>query len=688
MKSALDSRPELRDDLTIVRREERGQVQFVVKEPDAQKYFQFGESEVGLMRLMDGRRTPSEIDEAAGRELGIRPGAGRIADFAHRLKRLGLVERTPAERNLMLMERLRARRKVRAGGRVEGSLLRLRVPLGDPDALFERWVDRLHWLWSPWFVAGSVVLFLVYVAVLAVRWDAVVAGTAGMYTLSGFGLSDWILFYGIFLLVGAIHELGHGLTTKWFGGEVHQIGAMLLYFSPALFCNTNDAWTFERRSERLWVTFAGPWVQLIIAGLAGIAWMLTQPDTFVHRLAFLTVLVGGVSSVLANFNPLLPLDGYYALSDWLEVPNLRGNAFEYWQRLFKRYLLQMDVVLPDVTPRERRIYLIYGGLALLYSVVVAVLSLLWLVLVLGRFIGPWIWLIVAVVGVRALAGASGRIRQLTRAAATTWRARLLARPRVAAGVGGGVLVALLLLLAPWTFRADGRFVVESVPRVQVRTQADGLVDRVHVRQGDRVRRGEILASLWNPETEERVVALTGEVRRRRAEAARARAAGDRSRVAAAEARLRELEEELRVARARRRSLEVRAPVDGVVLSAHLEERRGERAREGDLLMEMAAPARRLARVRVPLKEAGRLAEGQQVGLKLSSRPGLTFRSRVAGVAPAAEGSTLELEASIPAGEWRPAPGMTGRAKVVTRRGTVAEALLHRLRQTLRLDLWL
>ena len=395
MTSALEARPKLRDDIKIVRRETHGQVHYIVKQPLEGKYYQFGEVEVGLMRLMDGERTPEGIADAADSTLGVRPPAGQIADFAQKLKRMGIVERTQAEQHLMLMEHLRTQRRIRARGRTQGSILRLRFSIGDPDRLFEWIVARIRWAWSPPFVIASLGLFAVYFFIIVTRRQELWDGMVGLFTLSGFGVWDWILLYVAFLAIAIPHELGHGLTTKYFGGEVHEIGAMLFYFNPALFCNTSDAWTFERRSHRLWVTAAGPWIQLMLAALAGIVWVTTEPDTFINTFAFLTFLVGGVASVLGNMNPLLPLDGYYALSDWLEVPSLRPRAFEYWNWIGKRLMLGLDVAEPAVTPRERRIFIIYGGLALLYTVFVTVISFIWLIAVLGRFLGPWVWAILA-----------------------------------------------------------------------------------------------------------------------------------------------------------------------------------------------------------------------------------------------------------------------------------------------------
>lgn len=689
MTSALESHPKLRTDLKIVRREHQGRVHYVVKQPHEQKYYRFGELEVGLMRLMDGRRSPAEISEAAVEALGVRPPAGQVADFAQKLKRLGLVERTPVEQHLMLMERLRAQRNVRVRRRTKGSMLRLRFSIGDPDRLFDWAVERIRWMWSPGFVGGSVVLFAAYLIILSTNSGDFWEGVVGLYTLSGFTAWDWVLFWGLFLVIGPIHELGHGLTTKHFGGEVHEIGGMLLYFTPALYCNTNDAWTFEKRAHRLWVTFAGPWIQMIIAGLAAIAWVITEPGTFIHRLSFLAVLMGGITAVLANFNPLIPLDGYYALSDWLEVPNMRRRAFGYWGWLVKRWVLGIEVAEPAVTPRERIIFIVYGGLAFAYSFFVGIVSFVWLTLIFGRLIGPWIWVIVAFIAGRMIARISGRSSALTQAAATTWRAGFLRGGRGWITLGAVVLVIGLPFVLPWTLRARGEFRVEAAERAFLRAEVDGVLDRLHVSEGDTVRAGDRIAAFWNPEIEARLLDREARAEQLRLTRARAEAQGDRASAASAGAELEELLDELALLRLQRDRLAgIHAPIDGIVLGYRLQERVGEALKRGTLLLEIASLEGRYARVRLPLKEAGDVAPGQRANLKLSARPNLKFKSKVSAVAPASEEGWLEAQIPLPSGEWQPTPGMEGIAKIATQKVTVSEAIARVVRRTIRIDLWL
>ena len=687
MTTALDARPRLRTDLKIVRREHRGQVQFVVKLPKEGKYYQFGESETGLMRLMDGEHSPAEIASHALDTLGVAVTEGQVGDFAARLKRLGIVERTTAEQHMMLMERVRSQRRIRVRQRAKGSILRLRFSIGDPDHLFDAVVARTPWLWSRTFVVVSLALFVAYGIVLSVRWGEFWTGTANLYLLTGVSVADLALVWVLIILIGGIHEVGHGLTTKWFGGEVHEIGAMMLYFSPALFCNTNDAWTFERRSHRLWVTFAGPWIEMVVAAVGALVWVSTEPGSLAYHLAFLTVLVGGISAVITNFNPLLPLDGYYALSDWLEIPNLRKRSFQYWGWMGRRYLLGVNVPAPRVTPRERRVFLLYGGLALGYSALIAVVSFFWLVLVIGRFMGPWIWVLVSIIALRFAVQMSGRTATVVRVAAVSWRAAVKHRRRML-GAGGLLVVALLVLMVPWTFRARGQFTVAAVPRVLIRAPAPGILDRMRVSEGDTVQKGQVLAMLWAPDLIRNVSTARAAVRRLSIEEAESESQGDFAAAASAAAVLEETRRELALLEGRLARSTIRSPAAGVVIGYRLEERLGERLDAGTLLLEVASTEGRQARVRIPLRLATQLEPGQQAALRLPARSGLEFQSRVTAASPIAEGDWVEVEIPFPRSGWQPATGMTGVAKIVMWRGTIAEALLRKIRQTVRADLWL
>ena len=161
-------------------------------------------------------------------------------------------------------------------------------------------------------------------------WNEIVRDLRHLYRFDALVLA-WITV----LTVTTAHEFAHGLTCKRFGGEVHEIGFLLLYFQPAFYCNVSDAWLFPKKSHRLWVTFAGAYLEIFVWSLATLAWRATEPDTWINFVAMVVMATSGIKSVF-NMNPLIKLDGYYLLSDYLEVPNLRQRSTSYLKGIVRR----------------------------------------------------------------------------------------------------------------------------------------------------------------------------------------------------------------------------------------------------------------------------------------------------------------------------------------------------------------
>lgn len=144
-------------------------------------------------------------------------------------------------------------------------------------------------------------------------------------------------------VVKVIHEFGHGLSCRYYGGEVHEMGFLLLCFSPALYANVSDAWTLPNKWHRIIISAAGIYVELVIASIATFVWWYTPASPFIHNLSLSLMVVCSVSTVVFNGNPLMRYDGYYVLADWMEIPNLRERANRYLQNLFLEHCLGMEV---------------------------------------------------------------------------------------------------------------------------------------------------------------------------------------------------------------------------------------------------------------------------------------------------------------------------------------------------------
>jgi putative peptide zinc metalloprotease protein len=674
-----------------VRQVQDGVAGYVVKDPVGLKYFRFGEAETWLMQQMDGTRSLEQIADRLREQKGIGASAEAIDPFVRRLKELGLAERTHEERSVLILEAVREQRRSRLASN-GNTLFRMRFSFGDPDRFFDRIIGRVRFFWSPGFVVFSAAMFLLYGLIVSTHWTAFGQGMAMMYSPAEYTLGLFLTLYLTFAAVAVIHEFGHGLTCKHFGGEVHEIGAMLLYFSPAMFCNVNDAWTFENKAHRLWVTFAGGWIQLIVAAAAAMIWVITEPGTVVHQAALVTMVIGGGLVLVLNFNPLIPLDGYYALMDWLEVPNLRARSFEYVGVCFKRGILRLDTPLPRVTPREHRIFLIYGSLALLYTSLLLFLIGGWAAVSLIGWLGGWGWAIV-LFGVWLLA------RKQTRRAGRVLRVRAaevlagLRSRRILGGSAAAVaLLGVLAMLIPWNVRVAGPAVIEPRQRLWLRPADAGWVDRIVVAEGTAVQPGDTVAVLRSPELELARTRARSLIAALEQHAAAARASGNALLTRQAEVRLSTERTHLAELERRIDALVLRAPLTGHVVTPHLAERLGAHVARGDSLLELWSDGPLRVRVTLSEREAGEVSVGSMVGLKFPVQPGWTWRSRVSLVSPAAREQQVELLAPL-AGRF-PAdapevlrPGMVGEAKVVVRETSIAGALIYRLLHTFRLD-WL
>lgn len=165
----------------------------------------------------------------------------------------------------------------------------------------------------------------------------------------------------------AVHECGHGLTCKHYGGDVNEMGFLLLAFQPCLYCNVNDAWLFDNKWQKINVALAGVWVELLLAAFAVFVWLLIDVANPIGFIAFVVFTIVVASSLLVNLNPLLKFDGYYVLTDWLEIQNLRQNAFAWLSYKLKTRVFKLEEEAPfSASAREQKVYLIYGAMAAIY----------------------------------------------------------------------------------------------------------------------------------------------------------------------------------------------------------------------------------------------------------------------------------------------------------------------------------
>jgi multidrug efflux pump subunit AcrA (membrane-fusion protein) len=391
--------------------------------------------------------------------------------------------------------------EARAPSRRRQSPLYLRFKLFDPDRLLGWLEPRTRLFYSKTFLWASAGLVALGIVLTAVHSREIALELPRLFRLHS-ALLIWLTV----LAVISAHEFAHGLTCKRYGGEVREMGFMLIFFMPAFYCNVSDAWLFPEKRQRLAVIFAGAYFELVVWGASTAVWWLTAPETLPHFLA-LVVMAGSGAKVLFNFNPLIKLDGYYLLSDWLEIPNLRAKATGYLRALFSgdRQARQ------GATASERRIYLIYGTLSGAYSTLIltAIASAAGGFLV-GRLQGVGVILFILLLAFlfRSL------ITRLVRKTFNLLSGKEVVNVKRLLKVGLPLAaLSVLMVFGRWDLKVSSPFQVTPWHNADVRAKVEGIIERVVVREGDRVEEGELLAVLSTREVEAEI----GKIREQMAE---------------------------------------------------------------------------------------------------------------------------------------------------------------------------
>lgn len=477
--------PRRHPNLVIREMDERNR--FVVKHPGTGDFFEIGEQEHFLLTRLDG---------AADRDALSREFESR---FSQTLTTSDLDEFIDvAEQQGLLCESGMEQR--RTSGRQ--SLLNWRKRLLDPDRFFTWLEPRIRFFWTPGFVALSALSIGLAICLLWVsRQNLLQSFNSSLH------LESILIAWMSLLVVITLHEFAHGLTCKHFGGQVNEIGFLLLFFMPCFYCNVSDAWLFPEKSKRLWVTFAGGFFELFVWSLAVFAWELTVPGSLVNHVAFIVVSLCGIQS-LFNFLPLIKLDGYYLLSDWLEIPNLRQRALDRWKISLRHILWGAPIPAPE---SDHRLLTLFGLASWTFSLVFVCLMLVSLGSWMGHRFGPagvaWIALPGVILVSRMFRGVTGgEVAQMLRLRG--WRTTMWL---LALAVSGSALCF-------WEIedRAGGEFQLRSTVRAEVRAPVAGFLREICVAEGQPVPRGACVLRLEIPD-------LTSEIAQKKAELQEAQA---------------------------------------------------------------------------------------------------------------------------------------------------------------------
>jgi putative peptide zinc metalloprotease protein len=480
-------KPRLRVHAEIHRHHYRGELWYVLQDHSSGRYHRFTPGAYLLIGLMDGKRTVEEIWEAGRSRLGEdAPTQEEMIHLLSQLHAVDVLQSDVAPDTVELLKRFEKQQHTKLKQNLRSPLF-MRFPLLDP----ERFLVRFLPLVRPFFGWMGALLWLAVVGtavfLAGVHWPELTRNVTDRVLAP----QNLALLWLTFPFVKALHEFGHAFAVKVWGGEVHEMGIMLLVLTPIPYMDASAASAFREKRKRVMVGAVGMVVELFVAALALFIWINAEPGT-VHAVAYNVMLIAGVSTVLFNGNPLLRYDAYYILGDLLEISNLGPRGMQYTGYLIQRHLFGVrDAEPPLSTSGERVWFVIYTVASFAYRIFIYAAIILFIAgkfFVIGMFLASW-------------AVASMIIFPAAKSLKFLVSSPKLSRKRGRAILVSGFAVAaaaatVALVPVPLSTRAEG---VMWIPEQSfVRAGTDGFVDRIIVAPGSGVRRGDPLIKCFDP----------------------------------------------------------------------------------------------------------------------------------------------------------------------------------------------
>lgn len=496
-----------RPDLEARRHRYHGRTYWVVKEPVGLNYFRFHEEEFAILNMLDGNTSLQEIRDRFQADFAPqRITVQDLQQFIGMLHRSGLVISHASGQGRQLRRRGDEKKKKELLGKL-ANVFALRFRGIDPERILNRLLPWFGWLFTP----GALCVFLLFglsaIMLVLVQFQEF---KSKLPTFEQFFAADnWMMLGITMAVVKVLHEFGHGLSCKKFGGECHEMGFMLLVFTPCLYCNVSDSWMLPNKWQRVFIGAAGMYVELILASIATWLWWYSEPGVF-HFLCLSVMFICSVSTVMFNGNPLLRFDGYYITMDILEIPNLRQKSTEVLKRWFQTVCLGLELQENPFLPQRKRFWFaLYTIAAVCYRWVVVV----GIVLFLNAVLKPYG---LQVLGrLFAITGFGGLIAQPLWATykffKTPGRANKMKRPRViATAVTAAVIIGIFCFL-PLPYWIHCAVEIQPADGYAVRALVPGHLVTMKVHPGDLIKAGDVVAELDSIQLRAEVTKAEGEL---------------------------------------------------------------------------------------------------------------------------------------------------------------------------------
>ncbi len=496
--SSSSSRPlrlMMRPDITAVRQSYQGRDYWVLKDPLSLKYFRFEEEEYRLLLMLDGKRSPDQIKrqfdyDYAPQKLALQ----ELYQFAGMLYRSSLLISNSPDQGIELKKRGEKTRAQEFRQSIT-NVLAIRMRGFDPDAM----LTRLN-PWTAWFFSWPTFIFILLLggsalALLLTQFESFQNKLPSFENF--FASSNWIWLAIVMALTKVAHEFGHGLACKRFGGQCHEMGVMFLVLTPCLYVNVSDSWLLPSKWQRAFIAAAGMYVELVLAAIAVFVWWFSTPG-LINQLALNVIFVSSVTTLLFNANPLLRYDGYYILSDLLEIPNLRSKATLLLQRTCGQWFLGIESRQDPFLPVKRKwLFMTYSLAAVAYRWIITI-SIFWFVY---RILEPYGLKIVGqLLAITAIYGLIGMpLVRLFKFFSVPGRMGTVKSVHFATSVAIFAALMFTIGLIPIPHHIHCNFHVQPAESANVFVQVPGTLVEIHTAANEPVTQGQPIVTLQSPE---------------------------------------------------------------------------------------------------------------------------------------------------------------------------------------------
>lgn len=496
-----------RPDLQAKRHLYHGRSYWVVKEPVGLNYYRFHEEEYAILNMLDGQTSLQQIKDRFQADFAPqRITLQDLQQFIGMLHRSGLVISRATGQGRQLRRRGDDKRKKELLGKL-ANVFALRFRGIDPEGLLN-FLNPFTW----WFftLPALILVCLFGLSAITLVLVNIQEFRSKLPTFEQFfAAHNWIYLGVTMALVKVLHEFGHGLSCKRYGGECHEMGVMMLVFTPCLYCNVSDSWMLPNKWHRVFIGAAGMYVELALASMATYLWWFSEPGMF-NFLCLSVMFICSVSTVVFNGNPLLRFDGYYILMDILEIPNLRQKATEILKRWFQKNCLGLELQEnPFLPQRSKGWFALYTVASVIYRWVVVYSIMIFLIKVLEPYGLQALGRIVAFTGLVGMVVKP--VWDIIKFFRVPGKASKMKRKNMTISLAVACLIFALIVWLPLPYHVRCAAEIQPQDSQQVFAMVPGRLVQFYKRPGDTVQAGDVIAQLDNVEERTQLAQYQGEL---------------------------------------------------------------------------------------------------------------------------------------------------------------------------------